>query len=126
MIDVPSRGESEGEILTYFKRVGGGNEFRTHNDINDRFFDNGEVNVTKVQAAATVYDLITPTRASALKMSKAYKVIVEEQTFIRGRDGNTEPVVNVYEGVDDETPTLAADKQYSWDIRLDWSTQLNP
>jgi len=124
MIDVPNRGESEGEILTYFKRVGGGNEFRIHNDVNEKFFDNGEVNVTKVQAAQTVYDLIMPSRASALKMSKAYKVIVEDQKFLHGRDGNTEPVVNVYNGVDDATPTLAESKQYFWDIRLDWSSQL--
>ena len=123
MVDVPNRGESDGEILTYFKRVGGASEFRAHNSVVDRYFDNGEVNETKVKAAATVYDLITPTREEALAMSKAYKVLVESQDFIHGREGNGQPVQNVYSEVTDETPRLPQELKFRWDMRLDWSKQ---
>lgn len=119
-LDVPNVGESEGEILTYLKRVGGGSEFRAKNDVHEKFYDNGELNVTKVKNAASVYDLITPSRESALKMNKGYKVQVESQDFAHGREGNGEPVENVYDKVDDATPTLPAEKQYKWDMRLDW------
>lgn len=123
MIDAPNVGESEGEILTYMKRVGGASEFRADNSVKDRYFDNGEVNATKVKAATSVYDLITPTREEALYMSKAYRVLVESQDFIHGREGNGKPAKTVYKSVDDTTPTLPKEKQYEWDIRLDWSKQ---
>ncbi len=119
--DAPNMGESEGEILTYLKRVGGGNEFRISNDINDKFFKDGALDEEKVKSAQSVYELITPTHTSALKMNKAYRVLVKDQDFINGRDGNAEPVKNVYENIDPDTPVLPLDKQYKWDIRLDWS-----
>jgi len=123
MIDAPSAGESEGEILTYLRRVGGGNEFRAANDVSARYFESGELNVTKVEAAADVYELITPSRASALQMNKAYRTIVAEQGFLYGRDANTLPFVNVHDAVDDTTPTLPSDQRLRWDMRLDWSAQ---
>ena len=121
MIDAPNIGKSEGEILTYFKRVGGGNEFRIKNDIHDKFYTDGVLDVDKVKEVDSVYELITPTHKSALKMNKAYKVLVESQDFIHGRDGNAAAVENVYKNIDESTPVLPLDKQYKWDIRLDWS-----
>jgi hypothetical protein len=123
MTDVPNRGETDGEILTYFKRVGGGSEFRANNDIHDKYFVNGEVNETKVKQASSVYELITPSRANALKMNKGYKVLVESQDFVHGREGNGKPVENVYREVTDETPRLPEEKKFSWDMRLDWTKQ---
>jgi len=123
MIDVPNVGETEGEILTYLKRVGGGSEFRAKNNVHSKFYDNGVLNEQKVKSAKSIYELITPTRESALKMNKSYKVLVESQSFVHGRDGNDKPVENVFKNVDDNTPTLPKDKQYKWDMRLDWSKQ---
>lgn len=124
MIDAPNVGESEGEILTYFKRVGGGNEFRIENDVHARFYVDGLLDESKVKSVSSIYELITPTRASALQMSKSYKVLVESQDFIHGRDGNAKAVQNVYSEITAETPTLPAEKKYDWDIRLDWSNAL--
>ena len=70
--------------------------------------------------AASVYELITPTRASALEMNKAYKVLVESQDFVRGREGNGKPVVNVHQAIDGTTPVLPPEKKYQWDMRLQW------
>lgn len=120
MIDTPNKGEKEGEILTYFKRVGGGNEFRIENDINSKFFPGGILDEAKVKSAKNIYELITPTRASALKMNKAYRSLVKSQDFIHGREGNSEAVKNVYRKITESTPALPSDKKYNWDMRLDW------
>ncbi len=121
MLDVPNRGESEGEILTYLKRVGGGNEFRIENDIHARFYENGELNVTKVESAENIYELITPSRKNALIMNKAYRVLVQSQDFLHGREGNPRPVSNVHRDINQDTPVLPVEKVYKWDMRLDWS-----
>jgi hypothetical protein len=121
MRDVPNVGESEGEILTYLERVGGGNEFRANDEMRDRWFDaEGRVREDLVRAAS-VHALITPSRERALALNKAYRVLVREQSFLYGRDATIEPSTNVYDVVDLETvPTLPKDRQFRWDIRLDW------
>lgn len=121
MKDAPNVGETAGEILTYLQRVGGGSEFRAKNDVFNRYFDNGVLNEEKVKAAEDVYALITPSKASALKMNKAYRVLVERQSFISGRDGNEGIPDNVYSHVDDTTPTLPRDMRFRWNMQLDWS-----
>lgn len=123
MPDAPSAGEQKGEILTYFERVGGGDEFRSNTEMLKRWFTaEGEVDYQAV-ANKDVYQLITPSRERALQLNKAYKVIVEDQRFLFGRDATVTPPHKVYDKVDNETsPTLEPEHIYSWDIRLDWHT----
>ena len=122
MPDAPNMGDTQGEFLTYFQRVGGGNEFRGNDEAQQRWFHhNGEVNQEAVQSA-DVYELITPSKERALLLNKAYKTIVEDQTYYLGRDAVIVPPKNVYKEIDNnDTPTLPEEYQYSWDIRLDWS-----
>jgi hypothetical protein len=122
MRDVSNVGEANGEILTYLERVGGGNAFRANDEMRSRWFDaKGSVRKDLVRAAA-VHELITPSRERALALNKAYRVIVREQAFLYGRDATIEPATNAYDLVDLETvPTLPKDRQFRWDICLDWS-----
>lgn len=122
MQDAPNRGESQGEILTYLQRVGGGGEFRSNPEMVQRWFNaDGTVAINKVKQAVDVYELIVPSRERALQLNKAYRVIVDDQDFIFGRDATVTPPPNVYDKVDNETsPTLPKDKFFKWDIRLDW------
>ncbi|MFT5083585.1 MAG: hypothetical protein ACI9Y1_001630 [Lentisphaeria bacterium] len=121
MPDAPNRGEEKGEILTYFERVGGGDEFRSNPEMLARWFhDDGSVNEAAVQGK-DVYTLITPSVDRALILNKAYKAIVEKQSYLFGRDAVIMPFKNVYDKVDNETaPTLEKDFIYDWDIRLQW------
>ena len=121
MRDVPGKGQQIGEIEQYFARVGGGDEFRSNTEMLARWFNaDGSVNVDKVRAA-TVYDLITPSRERALVLNKAYRVIAGEQSFLFGRDATVTPPVNVHSVIDSATaPTLPRDKQFTHDIRLQW------
>ncbi|HET8708590.1 MAG TPA: hypothetical protein VFM46_19945 [Pseudomonadales bacterium] len=122
MPDAPNMGEKKGEIATYLERVGGGSEFRSNPEMQARWYNpDGSVNQQAVANAKDVYDLIAPSPARALQLNKAYKVIVEDQTFIFGRDATVMPPTNVYAQVDTEkAPTLPPERQYKWDIRLDW------
>ena len=121
MPDAPNVGETVGEILTYLKRAGGGGEFRSNPEMEERWFREGKVDAAKVRAAADVYELITPSPERALLLNKAYRVIVEDQDFIFGRDATASPPKNVYEKVDNaKAPTLPEKLTYAWDIRLKW------
>jgi len=120
--DVPNRGESRGEYLTYLERVGGGGEFRSNPEMQERWFDEkGEVKAGALESVASIYDIIVPSSQRALELNKAYRVIVEDQDYIYGKDATVTPPPNVYREIDNETsPTLPLEKFFAWDIRLDW------
>ncbi len=120
--DAPNRGETEGEILAYFKRAGGGDEFRSNKEMLRRWFDkDGKALEDKVRGKS-VCELIAPSKARALTLNKAYRVIVKEQSYVYGRDATVKPPKNVHAKIDEATaPTLPEDKRYTHDIRLDWT-----
>jgi hypothetical protein len=119
--DAPNLGEEQGEILTYFQRVGGGDEFRQNKEMLQRWFNqDGTVNSQKVAKAGSLYDLITPSAERALKLNKAYLTIVRDQSYIFGRDANLTAATNVLQQVDESQEPLAQQHRYEWDMRLDW------
>lgn len=124
MPDAPNMGETEGEILTYFRRAGGGDEFRSNMEMFSKWFNaDGSVNTEKVKAA-DVYELTAPSPERAIALNKAYKTIVEDQDFIYGKEARLRAPHNVYEFIDNETaPTLLPEHIYEWDIRLDWKKE---
>jgi hypothetical protein len=126
MPDAPNKGEQQGEIATYFARAGGGDEFRSNPEMQQRWFHaDGSVNQQAI-AGKDVYQLITPSRERALQLNKAYKAIVEQQSFLFGRDATVLPPHNVYQSIDNlSTPTLQPQAIYVWDLRLDWQAEQN-
>ncbi len=121
MQDTPTLGEQQGEYLTYFQRVKGGDEFRQNTEMLEKWFlEDGSVNVSAVNAANSLYDLITPSAERARQLNKAYRAIVEEQSYIFGRDTVITPAKNVFKEVDNQVAPLAPENRYKWDIRLDW------
>lgn len=122
MPDAPSRGESAGEIATYLERVGGGSEFRNNDEMARRWFlPDGTLDRDKVAAARDVHALITPSPERALALNKAYRVIVQDQDFVNGRDATLAPPRNVYPQVDNTTaPRLPPERVYRYNIILDW------
>lgn len=127
MRDAANAGETLNEIATYLNRVGGGTEFRSNPELESRFYHaDGSVNTVALASARDMYELTTPTPARALQLNKAYKAIVEQQDFIFGRDATVTPPQRVLENVDNETsPTLPAERQYDWNILLDWESAAN-
>ncbi len=122
MKDSHRKGSPEGEIAHYLRTVGGGNEFRENEEIQQRFFDQDGKLVPARLEGLDVYQLITPSPRRALDLNKAYMTIVEDQDFIHGRDANLSPATNVHHSIDPATtPTLPAEKAVLWDMRLGWS-----
>ena len=89
--------------------------------LNRWFNKDGSVNSAKVVAQPSIYELITPSRRRALDLNKAYKTIVDEQSFIYGRDATLVEASNVLSEVNEEQAPLTPDNIHQWDIRLDWS-----
>ena len=110
-----------GEYATYFIRAGGGDEFRSNAEMIERWFkDDGSVDLEAVESMS-VYDLIAPSPGRALELNKAYKTIVDEQTFVFGRDATVTPPENVHADIEDpEAHTLPPEFRFDHDIRLDW------
>ena len=122
MQDAPNMGEHRGEIATYLERVGGGGEFRSNAEMFERWFNaDGSVNHAALAAAPDVHAIITPSAARARLLNKAYRIIVDDQDYIYGRDAVATPPDNVFKAIDNETaPTLPEEFFVEWDIRLDW------
>tara|TARA_R110001606_G_scaffold1937_15_gene7851 strand:+ start:19274 stop:20899 length:1626 start_codon:yes stop_codon:yes gene_type:complete len=123
MPDAAALNQDQGEIAQYLSLVGGGNEFRENEEMQQRWFnDDGSLKQEKINAA-DVYQLITPSRERALTLNKAYKLIVEEQSFLYGRDATVKPARNVLRHIDPETitPLMPEKRIDGYDIRLDWS-----
>ncbi|VUD67953.1 hypothetical protein TDB9533_03913 [Thalassocella blandensis] len=124
--DVPNLGETEGEFLQYMSRVGGGDEFRQNAEMKKRWFHaDGKINREKIQNVDSIYDLITPSPERALALNKAYKAIVEEQSYLFGRDAVLSPAVNVFQHINSDIAPLQEEHRHPWDIRLAWPNSEN-
>ena len=131
--DVPQAGHQKPEILTYFQRVQGGDEFRANTEVLERFFQDGKdgmegkLDTAQVRRAAPGGDrdiafLIAPSRKRALLLNKAAIVLVREQNFVLGRDPPFAPMVNVHTIIQDDSTGLAPAGRIYRDGRLwlDW------
>ncbi|MBK1622828.1 hypothetical protein [Afifella marina] len=103
----PKRPDGSGEYARYLAENGAGDEFRDNAEIIQAFIgEDGKPD--EAALAAMAEDLATilyPSRARALALNKAYRTIVMDQDFVKGRDPNLAPAVNVHREVeiDEET-----------------------
>ena len=86
------------EYSFYLQNNHSANEFRDNDEVQTRFFDdNGSI---KQEMINTLHEDITvllfPSKERALALNKGYKAIVEEQSYIYGRDTHIKPMENVY------------------------------
>lgn len=126
--DVPQLHHAEPEVLTYLRRVRGGDELRSNGEMIERFLAGGVLDEAALRRAAPggtagLADLVMPSPARALALNKAYMVLVREQSFERGRDPMISPPANVHERIDQEPTGLAPAGRVYRDgtLRLDWS-----
>ncbi len=89
------------EYSYYLMYNNAGNEFRDNDEVIEKFFNkDGSIKadmLIKLHDDITV--LLNPSESRALKLNKAYRVIVAEQSFDKGRDANIKPTSNVYDEV---------------------------
>ncbi|MCH9813722.1 MAG: hypothetical protein K0U47_07235 [Epsilonproteobacteria bacterium] len=95
------------EYELYLRANHAGDEFRDNDEIKAKFFDaNGSLIESEIEKVhSDISHLLFPSLKRALTLNKAYKVIVDEQSFIYGRDAHVKPVTNVHKEVKIGTKT---------------------
>lgn len=120
--------DGQTEYVRYLKENSSGDEFRLNDEIQDKFFvkdwqkDNKNIEkdlIAKLENPNAILSqewkfkldelekikddisyLILPSASRALNLNKAYKVIVDEQSFIYGRDAHIKPANNVHKEIE--------------------------
>jgi len=94
----PKTPDGRHEYTLYLKENRAGDEFRANDEVINKFFNaEGTIKDTEVKKLRKdITHLIFPSQKRALMLNKAYKVIVDEQSFIYGRDATVKPVKNVH------------------------------
>jgi hypothetical protein len=95
-IPEPKLPNGDGEYETYLRVNGAGDEFRANDEVKEKFFEtNGTLKISEIEKMrANISYLVNPSVERAIKLNKAYKIIVDEQSFIYGRDTLLQPVAN--------------------------------
>ena len=125
--DVPQAGHDDPEILTYFRRVEGGDEFRNNEEVLERFFSAGVLDENEVRRAAIGGDrdirhLILPSRQRSYQLNKAYMALVKRQRFDLGRDPMPSPPTNVFKQIEEISAGLPPERIHrDGTLWLDWS-----
>lgn len=96
------------EYTQYLLENHSGNEFRNNEEVRNKFFDSQGAlkpdEVTKLHH--NIAHLLEPSVERALMLNKAYKVIVDEQSYIYGREPHVLPLNNtVWEVIPDGETT---------------------
>ena len=106
-IPEPLTRDGRGEYRLYLELNHAGDEFRANDEVMKKFFD--ENGALREEEAAKIREdistLLYPSAKRALELNKAYKVIVDEQSYIYGRDAHIKPLNNVYKNVESGQPT---------------------
>jgi len=97
------------EYTLYLEQNRAGDEFRGNEEVMSKFFDaDGGLRADEAEALhGDISRLIVPTAARALLLDKAYRVIVDEQSYVYGRDAHVAPAGNVHREVETDRPTGA-------------------
>ncbi|MGB5868060.1 MAG: hypothetical protein WBG69_09345 [Arcobacteraceae bacterium] len=94
------------EYLKYLKNNNHANEFRDNIEVYNKFFKDGKLNTTETsKIQKDISYLLFPSAKRAITLNKAYKVIVDEQSFIYGRDGHIKPINSVHKQTKEEQST---------------------
>jgi hypothetical protein len=106
-IGEPQRKDGQGEYSLYLRQAQGADDMQANDEARARFFAlDGAPNETAFRAlAGDISALTIPSPARALALDKAYRVIVREQSYTRGRDATLTPVMHVHRTLSEDQPT---------------------
>ncbi len=93
--------DKDNEYKNYLLHNASGDEFRDNYEVLHKFFTKDFKPKKKAfeRLKNDISYLLMPSAKRALKLDKAYKVIVDEQSYIYGREGHIKPFKNVYKKV---------------------------
>ena len=84
----PKRADGQGEYAHWLEQVGGGDDYRSNDEVQARFFrKDGTLQPAAVKALARdISTLLVPSPQRALLLDRAYLALVREQHFEQGRE----------------------------------------
>jgi len=121
-IKEPILADGRYEYSLYLQNNHSGDEFRANSEVLEKFFaNNGTLKQAEIKKLHdSIAHLIVPSVKRAIKLNKAYKVIVDEQSFIYGRDAHITPTQNVHKEVEvDQKTGLKAVKMERYPLRTE-------
>ncbi|WP_223638748.1 hypothetical protein [Rhodobacter sp. TJ_12] len=118
LYDIPEMIRADGapEYAHYLAENGAGDELRGNMEVIDRYLtETGDLRPDPVAAfRADVSQLLYPSRKRALALNKAYREIVREQSFVKGRDATLTEQENVHRSVTPDQPTAITRPLTAW------------
>ncbi len=105
------RADGRREYGTYLRVNGAGDDFRANDELLARFFDDeGQPLEAAIDALADdARPLLLPSPERALLLGAAYRLVVDEQSFVRGRDAVLAPPAQLLMEVAGGMPTGVAE-----------------
>jgi len=99
----PKMADGRYEYSTYLEQNGAGDDARTNTEVQARFFaPDGSLRQDAVlELHQDIGALLLPSPARAVALNKAYRVLVAEQSFTRGRDVTLTPSAAMLRTVDE-------------------------
>ncbi len=91
----------------YLQTNGAGDELRGNREVLARFFtSDGKTRPEKLRCLQDdISLLLLPSPTRAWQLNKAYRVLVQEQGFTRGRDATSQPAEHVHRSLKQDQPT---------------------
>jgi hypothetical protein len=103
----PRRADGSFEYTFYLQQNRAGDEFRDNAEVEQKFFDKGHA--LRRERVRALHDdiatLLMPSASRALALDRAYRAVVLEQSFVRGRDATLAATTNVQRQVSVLAPT---------------------
>ena len=103
----PRRQDGQYEYSHYLQHNKSANEFRSNQEAQERFFDSSDklkpAMLEQLHKDISVLLYASPERA--LLLNKAYRIIVQEQSYSKGRDASIAPNKNVHQEVQQDQKT---------------------
>lgn len=99
------------EYSFYLKNNNSANEFRDNDEVKTKFFnEDGTIKEDMLENLHNdISELLFPSYERALNLNKGYKTMVNEQSYIYGRDANVKPMINVFKEINIEQTTNIVD-----------------
>ncbi|WP_156879108.1 hypothetical protein [Oceanobacter kriegii] len=103
----PKREDGTGQYAYYLQNNPTGNEYRTNMEVYNKFFnqDGSPKEAAFAKLENDISYLLMPSPQRAMQLNKAYKAVVEEQSFKLGRDAILDPHNNVHDAVEMDQET---------------------
>ncbi|MCF6173094.1 MAG: hypothetical protein L3J44_04835 [Campylobacteraceae bacterium] len=93
--------DKNNEYRNYLLNNHSGDEFRANDEVKNKFFKNNKPRKEAfLKLKNDISYLLFPSPKRAINLDKAYKVIVDEQSYIYGKEGHIKPLDNIYKKVE--------------------------